>query len=235
MSDAAPARTQRPSFFWHAMHFLCFVYFLPMYRFRAWGVSRVPMTGPVLLVSNHQSFLDPIIIGLPLSKRRFFALARKTLWDTKWVGWLITKLNAIPVDQENPGDLKAMRACLDVLNRGEMLMLFPEGARTLTGQTESFATGMMLLIRRARPTVVPVALEGAYEAWPRTRKLPRPTGRIGVMFGEPVPAEELLSLKPEAALELLRQRVESMRLEVAARLDPQCNAGATAGRAASAS
>lgn len=215
-----PAEVHRPDLFWRVLHFFCFAYFLPCYRFRAWGVRRVPRSGPVLLVSNHQSYLDPIAIGLPLSRRRLFALARKTLWDTPWVGWLITRLHAIPVDQENPGDLKAMRACLDVLGRGEALLIYPEGARTLTGRTEPFQTGTMLLIKRAKPAVVPVAIDGAFQAWPRNRKAPRPTGRIGVMFGEPIPAEELLAMKPDDALRRLRDRVETMRQEVVHRLDP---------------
>ena len=209
---------QLPNLFWRTLHFFCFLYFLPMYRFRWWGVRKVPLTGPVLMVCNHQSFLDPIVVGLPMSRRKFHALARKTLWDNKAVGWVITRLNAFPVDQENPGDLRAMRACLELLNAGDALLIFAEGARTLTGKTEAFQTGTMLLIKRAKPTVVPVAIEGAYEAWPRRAKHPKPTGRIGIMFGDPIPAEQLLSLKPDAALGLLRDRVESMRLEVAERL-----------------
>lgn len=210
--------TQRPSAFWHFWHLLTFVWFLLCYRFRAYGVHNVPLTGPVLMVSNHQSFLDPIVIGLPLSRRRFFALARKTLWDHKWVGWLITGLNAIPVDQESGGDLKAMRTCIDVLKRGESLVIYPEGARTLTGQTQAFETGTMLLIKRARPTVVPIALEGPYAIWPRTKKLPRLSGRVAIRYGEPIPAEMLLAMPADQALQLLRDRVETMRVELAERL-----------------
>lgn len=214
------AASQRPTWFWQVMHLICFVYFVPAYRFRAWGVKHVPMEGPVLLVSNHQSFFDPVINGLPLARRRFSALARKTLFKNRLFAWLIQGLNAIPVDQENPGDLKAMRQCVDVLKRGQMLLIYPEGARTLTGRTEPFQIGTMLLIKRAKPTVVPVAIEGAYLVWPRARHVPRPTGRIGVMYGEPIAAETLLAMKPDEALTLLQDRVETMRREVAARIAP---------------
>lgn len=218
---AAPATgVHRPNLFWHALHLFCFVWFLLCYRFRSYDVHRVPLTGPVLLVSNHQSFLDPIVVGLPFSRRRLHAMARKTLWNNKLVGWLITKLNAFPVDQERTGggDLAAMRQCIDILKRDEMLLIFPEGARTLTGKTEKFETGTMLVIKRAKPTVVPVALEGPYEAWPRRAKLPRLWGTIAIRFGEPVSAESLLAMPAEEALESLRRKVESMRRELAARM-----------------
>lgn len=209
----------RPTWFWQAMHLLCFTYFVPAYGYRCWGADRVPLTGPTLLVSNHQSFYDPIIVGLPMARRRFYALARKTLWDNGVVGGLIDRLGAIPVDQENPGDLKAMRACMELLSRGEAMLIFPEGARTTDGRTGQFQTGTHLLIKRAKPTVVPVAVDGAYDVWPRRRKLPRPTGRVGVMFGEPIAAESLIEMGASAALSRLSEQVESLRLEVAARLE----------------
>ena len=73
----------------------------------------------------------------------------------------------------------------------------------------------MLIIKRAKPTIVPVALEGAYDAWPRRKKLPRPFGRMACQYGKPIPAEEILAMKPKAALEHLRQTVESLRLDLA--------------------
>ena len=74
--------------------------------------------------------------------------------------------------------------------------------------TQRFNTGTFLLITRAKPWVVPVAVEGSHEAWPRDRKGPRLTGRIGVMFGEPVAAETLLAMEPAEAMEHLRAAVE---------------------------
>ncbi len=219
-NPAAPPEVIRPNLFWRFFHFLTFVWFLVCYRYRAFGVHHVPLTGPVLMVSNHQSFLDPILIGLPMSRRRFFALARKTLWDTRGFGWLISGLNAIPVDQESgTGDLKAMRNCIEILKRGEAMMIFPEGARTLSGKTEPFETGTMLLIKRAKPTVVPVALEGPFDIWPRTATAPKLTGRVAIGFGEPIAAETLLAMPAERALEMLRDKVEAMRLELAEKLD----------------
>ncbi|MEM6333140.1 MAG: lysophospholipid acyltransferase family protein [Planctomycetota bacterium] len=209
-----PGGSVRRVVWWHLMHALCFLWFWPCYRFRAFHSKRIPTTGPVLLLANHQSFLDPIIVGLPSSHRQFHAMARATLWNNRTVARLIDSLNAIPVDQE-ASDLKAIRSCVDVLKAGHALLVFPEGSRTPDGAVHGFEQGTALLIRRAKPTVVPVAIEGSFDAWPRGRKLPRPTGRIAVMYGEPVSADELLAMKPDAMLDELRGRVEDMRQELA--------------------
>ena len=165
---------------WHFCHALCVIWFLPFYRFRSYGPKNIPTSGPVIFVSNHQSMLDPIIVGLGSSHRQFYAMARKTLWDTKPLGVMMDTLNAIPVDQANP-DASTMKQCIKVLKAGHGLLVFPEGARTYTGKTEAFESGTMLIIKRAKPTVIPVAIEGAFDAWPtrqeaaqvvRTHRLP---------------------------------------------------------------
>lgn len=219
----APLRRRQPGsplwrvFAWYAMHAVCFVWFTLCYRYRGWGVQRIPETGPLLIVANHQSFYDPIIVGLAGHKRQFHALARATLFHNRFFAGLIRLLNAIPVEQ-GAGDTRAMRTSVDVLKKGHALLVFPEGARTLTGATEPFATGTWLLIKRARPRVLPVAIEGAYDIWPRKSKLPRPFGRIGYMIGRPIDPDELLAHDADEGLELLRHRVESMRLDLREKL-----------------
>lgn len=203
---------------WHALHYLCLVWMVSCYRYREWGSQRIPRTGPVLFLSNHQSFLDPILVGLGAHRRQFYAMARSTLFNNRFFAWLIRSLNAVPVER-GESDLAAMRRCIEVLKAGNALLVFPEGTRTTTGATLRFASGTMLLIKRAMPTVVPVAVEGAFDAWPKGRKLPRGTGRVAVMYGEPIPAEQLVGMPAEQALAMLRDRVETMRQELAQRLD----------------
>ncbi len=205
---------------WCCWYTLSFLWFVLCYRWRCYGTDRLPRTGPMLLVSNHQSFFDPIIVGLGLNARPFFALARSTLWRNRPLGWMIASLNGIPIDRCEQ-DLGSLRRCLAVLGAGHRLLMFPEGTRTPDRAVRRLAPGLMLLIRRSQVPVVPVALEGAFDVWPRTRKLPRLTGRVAVMYGEPIPARTLVAMGPEAGLEHLRQTIETMRQELEERMARQ--------------
>lgn len=205
---------------WYFLHRLCWLWIVPCFRYRAWHTQRLPLRGPVLLVCNHQSFLDPILVGLSGHRRQFYAMARSSLFRFRGFAWILRSLNAIPVERGS-ADTGAIRLCIEVLNRQQALLIFPEGTRTPDGTTKPFANGTMLLIKRAKPMVVPVAVEGSFAAWPKERKLPRLCGRVGVMFGEPIPAETLLAMETPEALEHLRATVEKMRLELAQHLSPR--------------
>lgn len=216
-TENLPAIGLRKRIGYYALHFLTWLVCASCYRYRSWGVRRVPDTGPVLLVSNHQSFLDPILIGLAFHWRPFHSLARASLWESRIMAPLYNLLNAIPVSR-GQSDPRAMRLCIEALKGQRTLLLFPEGSRTLDGAVQPFERGMLLLIRRAPAWVVPVAIEGAQHAWPRQSKLPRLRGHIGVEFGQPIPARQLVDQPPDDALEQLRTTIESMRTEVGRKL-----------------
>ncbi|MEM1107378.1 MAG: lysophospholipid acyltransferase family protein [Planctomycetota bacterium] len=221
MGDLRKRQPDRPLWriaIWQFMQSACWLFLLVVYRCRCWGVRNIPAEGPVLFLSNHQSFYDPIVIGFGASKRHFYSLARHTLFQTPIARLFQRVSNAIPVEQ-GAGDTKAIKKCIEVLKEDQALMLFPEGARTLTGEVEKFETGAMLIIKRAKPTIIPVAVQGVYDAWPRGQKRPNFTGRMGVMYGQPIPAEELLKLKPDEAMKTLRDRVDQMRHRVSAHLE----------------
>ena len=204
---------------WQLYHAITWVWFKLCYRFRAYGAEHVPTTGPVLLLSNHQSFLDPIIVNLGIPHRQCVPLARRPLWKSAIYRALVVPFDAIPVDQEGPGDLRAMKTCIETLKKGHAMMLFPEGARSHDGQVQPFEAGLMLLVKRAKPTVVPVALEGAFRVWPRNGGKPHAFGRIACKYGQPISADELLALESDDARELLRQRVEALRIQLAETLN----------------
>lgn len=198
---------------WASVHFLSWLYMSMFYRFRVWGGHRLPRSGPLLIISNHQSFLDPLLIGVAAPRRQFYSLARSTLFTNPAFGWVIRLMNAIPVER-GAADMSAMRRCIDILKQGHALVIYPEGTRTKTGETGPFASGMMFMVKRAMPDVVPVAIEGAFDVWPRTRKIPRFTGQIGVMIGRPIPARVLLEMEQDKALKHLQGTVEEMRLDL---------------------
>lgn len=203
---------------WHFLQFHCFLVLLILYRYRAWGIRNIPYTGPVLFVGNHQSFLDPALIGVGANRRHFFALGRSTLYGNWFTGFMGILTNSIPVEQ-GAGDVKAIKQCIDVLKNDHGLLIFPEGARTNDGKTHKFESGTMLIIKRAKPTIVPFAVDGPYQIWPRKQFLPRFSGRMGIMYGKPIPAETILSMKADDAMTMLRQHVVEMRQQVTQRLN----------------
>ncbi len=194
---------------------LCRLWVAVFYRGRLIGAENIPLEGPVLIASNHQSFLDPIILGVGgWTRRQWYFLARSTLFNNRLIGLGLRSLNTIPVER-GAGDIKAIRGVIELLKAGQAIAIYPEGTRTEDGEMQPFKSGLMLLVKRTRATVVPTAVEGTFAIWPRNRSRPRLTGRAGVHFGEPISAETLLAMDSDAALDLVQQKVASMRQEMA--------------------
>jgi 1-acyl-sn-glycerol-3-phosphate acyltransferase len=188
-----------------------------LYRIRWWGVNNVPGSGPVLLLCNHQSYLDLVTLGIGLHHRHFHSMARATLFRHPAFAWHIRSLNAFPVEQ-GKGDVKAVRAAIERLKQGHLVLVFPEGSRTADGRLQPFSPGVMLLIKRAKPTVVPMAVDGVFDVWPIKQARPKLRGRVGAMYGRPIPADQLLAMPTDQAMRTLEQRIESLRLDVRAKL-----------------
>ncbi len=124
------------------------------------------------MLSNHQSHLDPVLVGLACDRRMNY-LARDTLFGFAPFRWLIYSLDAIPLDREGIA-LGGLKESLKRLKAGEMLLIFPEGTRTRDGEVGKLKPGFLALARRSKAKLLPVAIEGAYSAWPRTNLLPQP-------------------------------------------------------------
>jgi len=185
-------------------------YFRIFHRLRRIDVMNIPREGPVLLVANHQSFYDPPAIGGGVRHRHADFLARASLFKFKPFGWLISTLNSSPIKQ-GAGDAGAMKATIAKMKNGRMMLVFPEGSRSPDGKLQPFQRGAAVLLKRAHCQVVPVGIAGAYEAWPRRRKLPIPfRDKIVVCYGEPIASDELMKESAEAALAHLRERVEAL-------------------------
>ncbi len=138
--------------------------FKTLFGMRVIGAENLITEGPVLIASNHQSFLDPPLIG-SLYKTEMVFLARKTLFSG-YSRWLYPRLNAIPVDQDRP-DMTSLKTIIRKLKEGHRVLVFPEGARTLDGEIGEAAPGIGLIAVKSGAVIQPVRISGAREALPR--------------------------------------------------------------------
>ena len=153
------------------------------FRFRILHRERMIQSGPVILAMNHQSFFDPPLAG-NASDRAIFFLARITLLDHWSWGWLLPKLNVIPVDQGG-SDRSALKALIRILRAGETTLVFPEGGRTLDGNLQPAQPGIGLVVAKTLAPVVPMRIFGAHEAWARGSKKIR-LHPITIVVGHPI-------------------------------------------------
>jgi 1-acyl-sn-glycerol-3-phosphate acyltransferase len=221
-------------FWWILVAYLVRTILTLVYGLIRRGEENVPLTGPVIYVANHQSHYDPPIIGSLVTDRPFSSLARSGLFHNRIFAWLIRQLGAVSIEQGRVegrvegrvggrGDAGAIRTALRELESGRCLLIFAEGTRTPDGTVQEFQRGVYLLLRRARVPVIPIAVEGVYDIWPIGQIFPRLTGRMAVMAGSPIPAQELIDAGEQAALDRLRREVDSMRLQLRAELRRRTN------------
>lgn len=136
----------------------------------------------VLMCANHESFLDPPLIGI-VHPHNVTYLARKTLFKG-FFKWLYTKWDAIPIDQDNP-DMTGLKNIIKALKNGKKVVMFPEGERTLTGELNPGLPGVGLIVSKAQAVVQPMRIFGAYEALPRGSNKMH-CSQIDVVIGDPI-------------------------------------------------
>lgn len=159
-----------------------------MFGVKAYGSENVPAEGAAILAANHQSYIDPALVSMPLSRQVHF-MARKSLFQANFLfAWLIRSLNAYPVERDR-GDLGAVRETMRRLKNGAAIVVFPEATRTKDGSIGELKPGLFVIAVKADALVVPTFIDGAYEAWPRTHKLPH-RHPITVSFGKPIRHED---------------------------------------------
>jgi 1-acyl-sn-glycerol-3-phosphate acyltransferase len=152
-------------------------------RARYFNADRVPSDGPVILASNHASFLDPPLVGSGIGRMVNY-LARDTLFDAPLVGSLLRSWKVVPVDREGGGGA-GLKAILDRLRQGGVILLFPEGTRTGDGALRPAKSGIGLAVIKSSAPVVPVRVFGTFEAYGRHLQWPRPR-RLSVQYGSPL-------------------------------------------------
>ena len=139
---------------------------------RLTGTEHIPPLGPVVIVPNHQTYADPVLVTIPV-RRPIYYMAWNRLFDIRGLNWMIRRLRAFPVQIESR-DPRATREAVRLLQAGEAVMIFPEGSRSLDGRVGLFKPGAFGLAVSLGVPILPVTIAGGHEAWPPGRALPRP-------------------------------------------------------------
>ena len=213
----APPDPTRRNVFWASMQVFLRLLFTAYLRYRARGAERIPPVGGGLILANHQSFLDPLLVGLPLSRPVCY-LARDSLFRVPLMGWIFRRTYVIPISRE-AATTTSIKAAVERMRQGYLVGIFPEGTRSADGSVGPFKPGFLALIRRGKVPVYPVGVAGAHEAMPRGRLILRPR-RVAVVFGDPLSADEIERYsargQEDALVALARERVLACQREAEA-------------------
>lgn len=147
------------------------------------GEGNIPSEGPVILVANHLSMLDPIVLGCAVSRPVRF-MAKHELFSNRLFARVLEGLGAFPV-RRGQADREAFHKALEVLSRGQVLGVFPEGTRSLTGQLQAPYSGAVVLAEKTGAPIVPVGIVGTDRILRKGAVVPKP-GRISVRIGRPI-------------------------------------------------
>ena len=159
----------------------------PYFRTRTVGRQHIPADGPVILAPVHRSNLDSLMLS-PLMRRRLRALAKESLFKVRPLAWVIASLGAFPVHRET-ADRESMRIARELLNDGNILLVFPEGKRHEGQAIGELFDGTAWLAAKTHSRVVPVGIAGTGEAMPTGARLPLPT-RVRIVIGPPIDPPE---------------------------------------------
>jgi len=212
-ADSSPHPTRR-NIVWLTLQFMMRLVYMLWLRFQARGLENVPKTGGGLVLVNHQSFLDPTLVGVPL-QRPVSYLARDSLFRVPVIGWVLRNTYVMAINRDAPGTA-SIRTATQRMNDGFLVGLFPEGTRSLDGHVGEFKPGFISLIRRAKVPVYPVGIAGAHEAMPRGG-VRLWSQKVRVVYGKPLCTGEVARLSAkgheEELVAFVRSAVEACQHE----------------------
>ncbi len=178
------------------------------------GLEKLPRQGAYIICPNHQSFLDPVMLvaSLPYDVlRNVFYVGTSEIFGSGILRHLARSLKLIPVDPD-ANLVPAMRAGAFGLRHGKILVLYPEGERSIDGSPKVFKKGAAILATHLRVPIVPVAMEGFFEAWPRGKGFQKFT-RLTIEFGDPIPPPQHAT-NPEAAYDDLNSELKGRVMDM---------------------
>lgn len=170
------------------------------------GVEHIPVHGPLVVVPNHQTFADPVLVTIPI-RRRVYYMAWRRLFQVPVLGRLIRVLRAFPVelDARDPGAVREARRRL--VDEDAVVMIFPEGGRSKDGTLGRFHLGAFRLAASLGVPALPVTIAGGHESWPPGRRLPR-RGRITITYHPPLSIDT--GADPRVAAQDLAERARAV-------------------------
>lgn len=162
-----------------------------LFRFESHGSEYIPASGSAIIASNHASYLDPPFIGMAAT-RPIFYFAKAELFRSLF-GAMLRFVNAVPVNRDQL-DLKTLKTILDILNRGDVIVMFPEGTRSATGELQPAKSGIGMIAYHARVPVIPAYISGSHEVLPKNAKGLR-LKKCTVRFGPPLDLQEFFQMQ----------------------------------------
>ena len=159
------------------------IIFKLFFRLKVTGQQNIPQDGPFIIVANHSSLLDPIILGVSIKPIIIF-VAAAYLFEIGWLGYLLRMANSIPVQREN--DIKAIKQALKILQQGGVLGIFPEGGVDRQKNNLPIKAGAAYLATKVGVPIVPIKIKGADKVLPRGAKFIRSLNKIEVEIKKPI-------------------------------------------------
>jgi long-chain acyl-CoA synthetase len=181
------------------------------FNLRVSGKDKLPKSGPFILSPNHQSFLDGPVVASQIPWRLFknmFYVGTSEIFGRGILKFVARMFKLVPVDPDS-NLVNAMRAGAIGLRRGNNLVLYPEGERSIDGTPKKFKKGAAILAAHLKVPIYPVALEGFYDAWPRSKRLPR-LSKLRVQFGDPIQPPDAVKNPEETYKQITGQLRESV-------------------------
>jgi len=186
------------------------IIFKLFFRLKVTGQENIPRDGPFIIVANHSSLLDPVILGVSVRPKIIF-IAAAYLFEIRWLGYLLRRANSIPINRENyTNNIKSIKQALKILQQGGILGIFPEGGVDRQKDDLPIKAGAAFLATRVGVPIIPIRIKGADKVLPRGAKFIRSLNKIEVEIKKPI----YCSRQTNKDKEIIRNTVESYIKEI---------------------